>query len=567
MTSVPGKHIFTGRAAPLLLALIIITGCLLRLHHFNTESRREVTGYYSLAVNLKATGVLAYPGSACTPSAYRAPLYPAFLFLFAGEAMPDMRAAFLAQLALFIVAVLLVWAAAGSMTGSPAAALTAAAIYTFHPWGLLYSASFNVEFFYGFLIAATALAIARAAAERTGVTDWLMAFIFTGISIGCKSPMALFPPLLAVWLYSAPSSSAALRRKLPLFVLLSYLTLAPWVLRNAKQFREFIPLERNAARGLIYTAGKGIPKACMPAVAAEIYAKDGKGALYSPETSVASLLGGIVSRPGKYLSGLLKRLLMAFGTFPALFILSAAGSWFYRKRGAAAPLGLLALYFTGVHLVFSFEKHYLIPVLPVLSVLAAAPAGRFLGSLKGPPETFNGRAAGAFILSAAACVILAIYALSVYLLAAETLKPGLKPLANDAVETLVPVFKTGNPAELAAYHNQKGVLELFSGNFEPAKRDFISAINADPDYPDPYLNLAYALRALGESEEALQACRAAEEKHSPGGRAGAYSDTMLAEMLKCQEFSLNKLGRKKDAGAIAARRRALENKIAAGLIK
>ncbi|MCX5791727.1 MAG: glycosyltransferase family 39 protein [Elusimicrobia bacterium] len=162
------KYLFSGRAAFVFLALILIAGCVVRIRRYEGESRREVSGYYSLAVNLNETGVFAYPGSRYTPTAYRAPLYPAFLYPFAGEAAKDMRAAFFAQLALFLLASLLVWAAAGSLTGSHAAALTAAAVYSFHPLGVFYSVSFNVEFFYGFLIAALVLAVVRAAAERGG---------------------------------------------------------------------------------------------------------------------------------------------------------------------------------------------------------------------------------------------------------------------------------------------------------------------------------------------------------------------------------------------------------------
>ncbi|MCX5791728.1 MAG: hypothetical protein NTY45_05840, partial [Elusimicrobia bacterium] len=155
--------------------------------------------------------------------------------------------------------------------------------------------------------------------------DWFIVFVLAGISINCKSPMALFPLLLAGWLYLRPSSGGALKKKLPALVLVSYLLLVPWMARNAKQFGAFIPLERNAARGLIYTAGKGLPQACLPSVAAELYAKEGKGDLYSPATSTAPLLKNIAYSPGAYLKGFLKRLPMAFGTFPLLFIFSAAG--------------------------------------------------------------------------------------------------------------------------------------------------------------------------------------------------------------------------------------------------
>ncbi|MCX5792110.1 MAG: hypothetical protein NTY45_07830, partial [Elusimicrobia bacterium] len=227
-------------------------------------------------------------------------------------------------------------------------------------------------------------------------------------------------------------------------------------------------------------------------------------------------------------------------------------------------LCLLAAYFTGVHLVFSFETHYLVPLLPVLSVLAAAPV-RYLPGFSGQAGPFNERPAVRFILPAALCVILATYALSVCLLAAETLKPGLKPLEEDAVETLTAVVNTRSPAELAAYHNQKGVLKLFSRDYKSAEQDFVSAINASPYYSDPYLNLAYALRALGEPEAALSACRTAEEKCRTGTGGNACPGPALGSILRCQEISLSVLGKKNAARAVAARRSVLENKTMAEL--
>ena len=535
------------------------------MHYFNAESRHEVTGYYSLAAGLRTNGVLAYPGSPTTPSAYRAPLYPVFLSLFAGEDMAAMRAAFHAQLFVFVLTVLLVWAAAGLAAGSDIAALTAAAIYAFHPAAVACAASFEVEFFYGFLLAAAAAAMAMAAAGKSGWKRWVPAFVLTGISISCKSPAAVFPPLLAAWLYFSRTRDGAAKIKLALLVLLSYLALVPWTARNAMHFGAFIPFERNAALCNIYSAGAGMPGTCLPSVAEKLYALEGRGALYSPGTSVLSLLKAIAMKPGTYAEGLVKRLPLVLGTFPFLFICSAAGLWLFRRNERLAPLGLLAAYFAGVHLFFSYEKRYLLPALPVISVLAAAPAARLLEFLRGPAKSFSARPAAGYVLSAAACVILPVYALSVYLLAAEVMKTGLAPLAEDAVETLIPVVKTENPAELAAYYNQKGVLKLFSRELKPAKRDFISAISADPQYPDPYLNLAYALRADGEQEAALRVCRAAEEKRPAAAGADAYSGAMLAEILKCQEISLNSLGRKREAGGVAARRETLEHEIEAEL--
>lgn len=564
--SVLSKYQFGGIAAFVMLALIIAAGCVLRLRSFNAENRSGVTGYYSLAVSLRTSGVMAYPASPATPTAYRGPLYPAFLSVFAGEGPGAMRAAFLAQLLVFILTLLLVWATAGTAADSGAAALAAAGIYAFHPGAIAGAASFEVEFFYGFLLAAAAAAGALAAVNKNSWKYWALAFGIAGISISCKSPTALFPALLAAWLYFTRRGGEALKKKLPLLLVLAYLALVPWTARNMRHFKAFIPLERNASLCNIYSAGAGMPGTCLPYVAEEKYRREGRGELYSPSTSALSLIKGILLRPGSYLEGSLRRLPLAFSAFPFLLVLSFAGFLACRKNEGMLPLGLLAAYFTGVHLVFSFEARYLLPALPLFSVLAAAPAGRLFGAVKAA-RRFSEKPLAGSVAAAVLCVILPVYALSVYLLAAETLRKDLKPLGKDEVETLVPVLVSGRSADVAAYSNQKGVLKLFSGDFKPAAIDFAAAIKADPHYPDPYLNLAFALRSLGDAEGALLACRGAEAQYPACAPAGVHSELVLAGILACQETSLNSLGRKAAAGAVAARRRALESRAAAQLLK
>ncbi|OGS12063.1 MAG: hypothetical protein A2234_07140 [Elusimicrobia bacterium RIFOXYA2_FULL_58_8] len=547
------KLSFAGRAAFLVLAVIVAAGGALRLRYYAAESRHEVTGYYSLAVNLKATGVFAYPGSPYTPTAYRAPLYPVFLSLFAGEDMRSMRAAFWAQLFIFLLTVLLVWAAAGLASGSAITALAAAAIYSFHPQAVASQNSFDVEFFYGFLLAAVALAMTLAA-DTGRFKYWLTAFAAAGISITCKSPMAFFPVFLAGWLYFRRTGGEALKKRLPLLLAAAYLAVVPWTLRNVKHFRAFIPLERNAVLCNIYSAGAGMPGTCLPSLARKLYAQERGGELYSPGTGALTLIKHIIMRPGKYVSGFLKRLPLVFGAFPFLFVFSLAGLWLYRKNEGMLLVGLLGAYFTGVHLAFSFEYRYLVPILPLLSMLAAVPLGKSLEYKGKPVPRFIGRSGAVYCVVAAVCVILVIYGLSAGRLAGEVLRTDLKLSVKDEVETLVAVVKTANNSEISAYYNQQGVLKLFSGQYKLAKADFKSAISANPHFPDPYLNMAFTMSSLGEVEEALAVCRAAEGAYAAGASGGGFSYSILDDILECQEIRLKSLGREKDAVAVAERR-------------
>jgi len=250
------------------LIVVIILSCFFVIKHFKTNNQEIVSGYYSLAVNLKTHHVFSYPGSPMTPTAYRAPLYPAFLYLFAGNKDNNIKMAFVAQLVLFILTILLIWHIANFLTKSAFASLVAVGIYSLNPQTIKYVASFGVEFFYGFLLLSIIGVLLHALdSKKWHINYYVIGFVLIGVSITCKSPMAFFPPILALWLYFKPSSPVALKRKVFLLLTVSYLILFPWILRNANEFHEFIPFERYVPLTNIYTASKGMAKSCLPSEA------------------------------------------------------------------------------------------------------------------------------------------------------------------------------------------------------------------------------------------------------------------------------------------------------------
>jgi 4-amino-4-deoxy-L-arabinose transferase-like glycosyltransferase len=391
-----------------------LLGTWLRIRAFNS-SPRELTGYYSLAENLKATGVYAYPGSPFTPTAYRAPLYPAFLYPFVDGGAGGVSRAFAAQLAVFLLTLFLVWAvsaAAGGALGAGAASL----LYALHPEAALYAASFEVEFFYGYLLACAAGWL-YLAAESGRPRHYLGAVALVGLAIACKSPLFLFPLLLALppfWkLWRAG------RRLLPL-ALAAYLLLLPWVLRNQARFGEFIPLEKGAALGPVYTAVLGLPLVQSPKMAQDLFRENEGGELYGSGRQVFTLLEIAAQAPARYLSGLPGRLRAIAGAFPALLALAAAGLFFGRGRAGVRLIGALAAYFICMHSLVSFDRRFLVPLLPVLAMLCSL-------AVSGAEARLSGAGAGwrpplrllSWALLLAVVPAAAAYLQSVVLLASE----------------------------------------------------------------------------------------------------------------------------------------------------
>lgn len=270
-----------------------------------------------------------------------------------------------------------------------------------------------------------------------------------------------------------------------------------------------------------------------------------------------ALLNEILVNYRVYFSGLIRRVPIVFAAFPFLFLFSILTFLLYRHKPGVKVIGLLVGYFILVHLLFSFESRYLVPILPLLAILASMSIGYFnffLGKIPVLDEILNSK----LVLFIPIVIIIAIYFLSIVLLARETLKSGLNPRGYDAIETLSPVFVCGNPKQLARYYNRSGVLELFLKHSEKAKQKFFMAIAEDPNYPDAHLNLAYAYRLLGNDEKAFQVCRDMEKKLLP---SYPYMLTILTDLLECQEISLRNMNKERQANNIKKRRQKLENKL------
>lgn len=483
-----------------------------------------VSSYFGLGWAWHSTGVLSYPGSPGVPTAYRAPLYPAYLSVFAGSGDP--RAARAAAGVLYFAGGALVYAVAAACA-SPWAGLAGAAIYALHPDVSVYASSLGIEFFYSLLLVVLA-ALLAVPYRQAGASRVFAACLLTGITLSARSVLVAFPPLLGA-LFSRGSP-----RRAALLALLCYLPLAPWTLRNLAHFRAFVPLERGAMVCNIYSASEGELGGMLPEEAWRRVSGAGYAAM-TPEENDAALLRAsarnVVERPRRLMAGVWKRLAAAAGfhpwlaAFAALNLLARAPAF----NVLAGPV-LLCLYYFLINAVFSVEPRYFMPLVPLLAALAGCGlwhcAVRFTRlESAGSPGVWARE-----ITAAAAVAVFLVYGFSCLLLAREihvtgTARTGLRA---DLRETVLP-SGTG-PKSL----NDRGVLAMASGDLRGAEGFFRLALAEDPAQPEAALSLASLLLRTGRAGEARELCR----KLASGLKAGLAGSAGKASGLQSDALFL-----------------------------
>lgn len=379
---------------------------------FKAASRID---YYEFGRSLREIGVLGWSG---WPSAFRGPVYPALL-----SAVESYRAdthprapAMDALTGLFETSV-----AAGTALQlfSPPAALAAAALAAFHPGMSSPLPGSRIEAVFGLLVCLVMLALIDWSRAPTWRATLLLACAI-GVSILCRAVLFAFPLVLAgavmaSWL-PAPG-----RGKLWALVLVPYLLLAPWVLRNAVQFGRFIPFDDHAATRNLFAATVGVienaPGSYQDILAIEADPHGTPAA--TPELRMLALARrNILASPLTYAGSCLRRLAFVLRLHPWLLLLALAGALRRRAAAGSRALALLCLYYILAHIPMTMEARYMEPLLPLLIVLAAG----LFADLPGPSFSASQSRAGKWAAFVASGLCLGgLYALSCERLAAEVL--------------------------------------------------------------------------------------------------------------------------------------------------
>ncbi len=543
-----------SRSAPrLLLAAIVAYAALARLLYLSAYRSDPFFGalmhdadrYHRWASALAAGG--AWEKGAF----YQAPLYPWLLGLLYRVAGPRPAAAYLAQLGLGLVTILLVHRAARRAYGS-AAALAAAAL----------AAGYAAPVFQETKVLPAALTVFLAVllAERLQAADaspawpaWLAPGAVLGLGAVANPSFLLTGFLAAVWIIAGRGPGRPRLARLGAFAAGAALVVAPVTVRNLAVSGEFVLVSANG--GVTFWQGNnplavGV-YATPPGLTGDIdrqreasrrQAEAGTGRRLG-DAGVSSYyrrlaLSFIRAEPGRWLALEGRKILLALAgeeqpleygqrldanparrLFPVSFALilglAAAGLAFRRReeRGAGeAPLLIVAAGQFAVLLIFYVAGRYRLPASMALLPAAGSGAALLARRLR---RGLRGAAAPALLAAAVAAASAAYF-----------------PLVQGRMLR----------GQTAMGLCDRGVVLVNAGRLGEAIEDFHRAAELDPGYPWAWLDLGRALMAAGRWGEA-----------EPALRRGLGANPSMPEAWSALGQFLAATGRPAEAGEAFAR--------------
>jgi hypothetical protein len=237
------------RAFGLLLVLLALVALGTLLWRGGTVAFPDEAEYLALARTLLSTGTFGH--DATTPTAYRLPLYPAFLASVLGL-VDSVTAIQAVQLGLWLLTGLVLACTARSLAGVPAG-LLALALWGAYPQGLFLATTLYPQALLAPALALSLhLAVGRASLPRAAALGLL-----GGLSTLCVAN-ALIVALLHLGLLT---SRLARRRVLPALLLGGALLALPpslWVARNAALFDGALVLSSNSGINLLLGNAPGV---------------------------------------------------------------------------------------------------------------------------------------------------------------------------------------------------------------------------------------------------------------------------------------------------------------------
>jgi len=385
-----------GLAARVLLILI--------MPQLGDPSGMDAQNYLQLARNLAESGSFSMWSK---PSAYVAPGYPFFLaalFKIGGE---NLLAVKLIQAVLGASTAVLVYFFALRFSsyqpsGRPAVALLAALIMALHPELVGIAAFIYTEIIFIFLLTLTLLCFARAVASGKW-SHFVQAGLLFGLTTLCRSTILYFP------LFALGAVMLAARRRLrpsglwlrrwAFFILGMMLMMAPWSARNYYHFRIFLPVATGS--GDVFWTGNYLEfdgeyryqetQAKLRETAGDvdliardrILMQDAWKKIWADPAPHAWLFirkifrywlhvyedipHGAARQPNWLVFGGLA------ATHYALLLLAGVGLYRCNRREQLVKLSLLFVgYYTLIHAATLAVARYRMPLLPLLSIAAAA---------------------------------------------------------------------------------------------------------------------------------------------------------------------------------------------------
>ena len=229
--------------------------------------------------------------------------------------------------------------------------------------------------------------------DRPSPARFALPGFMVGLAALCRPTALLLPFALLPAILVALRGKRVRRTVLSAAFLAAFvLTLTPWTVRNAVQFRRFIPIQSIGGR-LLARASRPLHRqakvdltspAPVPANEAEAdqgrYSQVLREALARPLATGQRLLTSMVTMWVSSHSGALAPFLLPANV--ALLVFAAAGIYATRHRAREQlPLYCVVAYYVVVHSPFVAIFRYLLPTVPILVMLASVPGVAILGWL------------------------------------------------------------------------------------------------------------------------------------------------------------------------------------------
>jgi len=372
-----------GIATMFLVAFLVRSAVIICLPGLVPIMPDKTKRYDHIAMSLLRGDGFSLGGS---PTAVSPPLYPLML---AGVYTLTGRSDQAARLALALVdagTCALFFALASRFFSRRAALLTGlcAVLSPFQLYMVLVGAS---DALFAFLVA-VALTVLLAASERPTPMRLLVAGGAISLATLCRAVTLLFPlaAVPALWIALRASVRAKLRSGL-LLLAGATLVLTPWTVRNWRAFGRFVPVQTLGGYHLYLASLDWRDRADRKAIGQARPSDSGADAeLYR------GALTRITADPLKYARLSSRRLLsMWFGSASGalsgvlfrinamLLTLAVVGVWMKRRQFRdLVPLYALVLYFVAVHLVIASIFRYMMPIVPIVTMMAMVPCAAIL---------------------------------------------------------------------------------------------------------------------------------------------------------------------------------------------
>jgi 4-amino-4-deoxy-L-arabinose transferase-like glycosyltransferase len=392
------------------LMLLLVSGFKDQINPLYTIG--HVDNYYSLAKNIShGRGYRFTPDTTLT--LMREPGYPYFLAVLVHEFDDYNRAAVIANLLLTSLSALLIFKLARLLSSTAWVPLVAPIVYMLHPGVIVAELRSGVEVPFTFLLLVFLLLLREAVCSNSS-TAYVKAGIALGITTYVRSTALLFPTFLIVYgLLFHRDWRSVLRyaARAALVLTCALLVLSPWIVRNYMLVGKFVPTA--SVQGVAMQVGHYL---CVHA--------DGKKEFVDLDNEAADVRNKLAAEQGykfqgdyyqlfydphdevKFNSFLGAQVVQQYIQSPATFVKCASENvfnfWFQGKNRSTTManiavqssylilalagifLGfkemhkptlwlmlLFVVYTMGVYVPIHAQARYSIPIMPILSILAA----------------------------------------------------------------------------------------------------------------------------------------------------------------------------------------------------